>query len=189
MPAADAHSLRQAALALHALSSEDMQRVWQRLDDTQRDTLSPLLDELDSLGIPKGRQWLDEGAQVAGIQAGQGLPEQVQDDVRRLSRLGAHQALALLTTQSLDTAIAVMQMAPWPWLAEVTENWPAEQRHAVRARLAQKQAHPRKLLAQMLKLMAQEAAMQAPVTRPASTGKAANKPAWYRSVMSLFLFM
>lgn len=186
MFATDATNLRKAALALHALSAGDMQRVWQRLDQAQRDALSPLLDELTSLGIPKGRQWIDSTSDELP-QAGDAGKGAVQADRSAIWRLRADQALAVLTTQSLDTAVAVMQIAKWPWLSDVVNNWPPEQRNAVRARMDVPRAWPAKLSDQLLQSMAAQLSSMTDVAKPVNApSQRVSSRRWYHGVMSLF---
>lgn len=183
MPATDITSLRKAALALHALSERDVQRVLARLDQGKQDALKPLLSELSGLGIPKGRQWLADGEDANVAQA----PHEL------VWRLAPQVALGLLTAQSIDTAVTVMQIAPWPWLDEVVAAWPPDQRHAVRARLASPRPIGKLLADDLLGRMAgslggamSQGESPAWLASSASNQAAVKRP-WYRGVMSLFM--
>lgn len=140
MQAADSQGLRQAALALHALRSEDRARVWSRLDPDKRSSLEPLLTELSELGVPAGRPWPLKGhaPRVATRDAQAELPTLV----RQARRLEAGAALQALSTQSLDTAAAILSAQPWPWRDAVVNAWPPESRHSLSQRLQDRSASP-----------------------------------------------
>lgn len=185
MPVTDITSLRKAALTLHALPEKDVQRVLARLDERKRDALKPLLSELSGLGIPKGRQWVtdDDGGAVA--EASREL----------VWRLDPQVVLSLLMSQSIDTALTIMQITPWPWLEGVVAAWPPEQRHVVRERLTQHRAIPKRLADDLLDRMVACLNANAPSGTPsalltspssASNTSAAKRP-WYHGVMSLFM--
>lgn len=179
--------LRKAALTLHALPSADRQKVWSRLDETQRNCLSPLLEELQVLGIPQGRQWLPDDVSVPVSVRKGGAPLDVQQMRARLWRLSPDEAIVLLAGQSIDTVAAVLTVADWPWAAEVVSHWPADQRHALRIRMDVKRQWPPKLAAQLLHSFWTRLGT-APVTG-AAAGKlkvVARRP-WYRAVMSVFV--
>jgi flagellar motor switch protein FliG len=182
MPASEINTLRKAALTLHALTTKDMRKVWERLNESERMALSPLLEELSSLGIPKGRHWIDDDGGSADI-------EDSQPDPRTAIRAWrASQALAILSTQSVDTVTMVLRIEPWPWQAEVLDTWPAEQRHALRARLeaSASDVPPRltdALLRGMILAPAQERSMQG-LNKPTSSP---TNRRWYHGVASLFM--
>ncbi len=136
MQAADNLPLRQAALALHALSQDDRARVWTRLDPDRRSVLEPLLAELRELGIPAGQAWVDVDAPVAPREAD--APPDLDKLVRAARRLRADAVLQVLSTQSLDTAACVLAWAPWPWRDAVLRNWPAEHRHSLSQRVQER---------------------------------------------------
>ena len=181
----EGHPQRQAALALHALSPDDRERVWSRLDESKRTVLTPLLDELSSLGIPKGRTWIEDERSNPDADGTRSDQDDSAANRRIVWRLHANDALSLLTRQSIETAVIVMQLAPWPWLAEVVENWPPQQRHTLRARLEKQDVQlPAKLSSQLLKQMGLAAVQHA---RAQSAGTTVVKRPWYHAVMSLFM--
>lgn len=185
MPVADITSLRKAALTLHALPEKDVQRVLARLDESKRDALKPLLSELSGLGIPKGRQWVPDDDRGTAVES----PREW------VWRLDPQAVLGQLMTQSIDTALTIMQIAPWPWLEDVVALWPPEQRHVVRARLAQQRAVPKRLaddlLDRMVACLNTNVSPGAPselLTSPSSASNtSAVKRPWYHGVMSLFM--
>lgn len=183
MSSIDVNNLRKAALALHALAPHDLQRVWSRLDAGQHEALGPLLEELSSLGIPKGRKWLDPDEDDAAQQSA------LIDEVRRCRAVvwgvRAEQVLPVLTAQSLDTAVTVMRIAKWPWLDDAVEAWPPEQRHTVRQRLEQAATVPDKLADHLLQSMAQ-ALLASTGSHAMPASRRRHRP-WYHGLKSLFL--
>ncbi|MEY2839159.1 MAG: hypothetical protein RJB60_1458 [Pseudomonadota bacterium] len=125
--------LRRAALALHALNEADLHRVWARLTKNQHTLLSPLLQELVSLGIPKGHHWLKES--VLDIVPAEGEPLRDRTPRSMIRGLTADQLIDLLKGQSLDTVAAIVASEAWPWQASLLERWPVEQRHALNSRV------------------------------------------------------
>lgn len=183
MQANDITMLRKAALTLHALPAKDMRKVWERLDESERVALSPLLDELSSLGIPNGRPWVDSDGVLPDGDAAQADPRMA------IRAWGSAQALAALTTQSVDTVATVMRIESWPWQAEVLDAWPAEQRHALRTRLEAAACNvPPRLAEALLRRMALAGAQArrtaASSSRPSSSSAHRR---WYHGVMSLFM--
>lgn len=187
--------LRRAALTLHALSSDDRARVWQRLDQTRRALLDPLLVELVQLGIPQGRPWMDEHALRSSgrhlDQVDQTDPAESSESLRRqVAALEAAQVHAALLTQSSDTAAVILNSADWPWRNVVLEQWPATSRHALSGRLSDDRSDaPPALLNQLLRSLlaacAQTAgghACERQALQPAPTARRR----WHQSVASLF---
>jgi hypothetical protein len=127
-------SERKAALLLHSLPGAARQEVLSRLDGARRDALLVLLEELQGLGIPTGRAWIDLGQQ-------QGEASQRQS----IWNLDSGQAAIVLRGQSLETVAAVLGLASWPWAPELLAQWPADQR----ARLATLVESPRALPARV----------------------------------------
>jgi hypothetical protein len=185
MHAPEVANLRMAALALHALSADDLPRVWSRLDEHSRSTLGPLLDELKELGIPNGRQWL-----AADTNADAAAETRVPIDDRALRAkawcLRPQQVLSTLSMQSVDTAACVLQIAPWPWRTEVIDSYPPEQRHALRERLEAPQRVPERLADQMLQLLISACQNQPSLLAQETKARTVRRP-WYHGVMSLFM--
>lgn len=185
MPATDITALRKAALTLHALPEPDARRVLAQLDQSTQDAIRPLLSELSGLGIPKGRRWLADDEETNTEQSPREL----------VWRLTPATALRLLTAQSVDTAVTVMQIAAWPWLEEVAAAWPADQRRTVRDRLASPSVVGKllgdELLARMVCSLGDPTLQREAHASPASPSSAAKvsevKRPWYRGVMSLFM--
>lgn len=136
MQAAENLPLRQAALTLHALSQDELGRVWARLDPDKRAVLDPLLAELRELGVPAGQAWVDVDAHVAKHESE--APADLDKLVRSARRLRAETVLQVLSTQSLDTAACVLAWAPWPWRDAVLRNWSPENRHSLSQRVQER---------------------------------------------------
>ncbi len=187
MPAADAVGLRQAALALHALSPADRQRVLSRLASPEREVLKPLLAELSSLGIPTGRQWLTDDHRLAqGERAGAvERPLSIEERHRQVVNVCSWPlALQLLSAQGEATAAAVLRAASWPWHRQVVANWPPERKHLLLAKLECVQQVPAHLQAALLSRMASAvvASTGVPVVVGLSTPE--HPRPWYRRAFS-----
>lgn len=135
-PKPDQFGQRRAALALHALPEHDRQRVLLKLSPALVNTLQPLLDELNALGIPKGKPWIADDAIVPS----RALPS--HPDARKLWLLSSDQVLALLADQSLDTVAVILACTDWPWKGQVVKEWPSGARTALRDRLEKMAGHP-----------------------------------------------
>ncbi|RZK99224.1 MAG: hypothetical protein EOP36_19950 [Rubrivivax sp.] len=127
-------SERKAALLLHSLPGPARQEVLSRLDGARRDAMLGLLEELQGLGIPTGRAWVDLSQQQGGVSQRQ-----------LLWNLGSGQAAIALSGQSLETVAAVLGLASWPWGPDLLAQWPADQR----TRLASLTESPRVLPARV----------------------------------------
>lgn len=196
MSVAEDSALRRAALALHALSSHDRARVWQRLDQARRALLDPLLVELVQLGIPQGRPWVDEHARPSsGLHVDPvdqtGSTDSAESLRRQVAALPAADVHVALLTQSSDTAAVILKSADWPWRDAVLEQWPATSRHALRGRLGDDRAGVtpalldqllRSLVAACTQLAGGIDAHERQPLKPAPTGRRR----WHQSVMSLF---
>lgn len=175
MQAADSQGPRQAALALHALSPEDRARVWSRLDPDKRSSLEPLLTELSELGVPAGRPWPLKGH--APLVATRDAQAELPALVRQTRRLEAGAALRALSTQSLDTAAAILSAQPWPWREAVLSAWPPESRHSLSQRLQDRRASPAGVGAFALSVLLTELLQEAG-SLPASALAARRRQGW-----------
>lgn len=152
MQAVDSQPLRQAALALHALTSDDRGRVWARLDADKRTLLEPLLTELRDLGIPSGQAWV--GAAPQGSERDSAPPPTLDKLVREARRLRADAVLRAVSSQSLDTVACLLAWSPWPWRDAVLANWPPESRHLLSQRFQEQiQGAPESSLFVMVTLL------------------------------------
>jgi hypothetical protein len=178
--------LRRAALALHALNEVDRQRVWTRLSGAQHALLSPLLQELVSLGIPKGHQWLSDSEGV--LEAAPGVKARAHEPTAKslIWGLSADQVINLLAGQSLDTAAAIVSADAWPWKPTLLDRWPAEQRHALNERLKNPFQPSARFIEQLLRELSSRGLTRIP-TLPSELSRSgsARRPL-LSAVMSLF---
>jgi hypothetical protein len=114
-------SVKEAALAVHGLSSDDRRKVLARLTDTQRATIEPLLIELRALGVPASVARRTTAPRTRLLAAGD----------EPLMRLSPSDAAAALGTQSPATICAVLNAADWPWRADALSLLEATRRRAV----------------------------------------------------------
>lgn len=174
MPKTDQSGERRAALALHALSAHDRQRVMAKLSPSFVNALQPLLDELDALGIPKGRPWVADDAIVPSPSS----PHTA--DARKLWALAADQVLALLTDQSLDTVAVIVACTDWPWRDQVVKAWPIGSRTALHDRLERMASRSLALDHRVVQSLLADMAKHIDYLPPAA---AKHKPSWLRSVL------
>ena len=117
----DQTGLRKAALLLHSLPEAARVGALARLEDARRAVLEPLLQELQTLGVPPGHSWLD----LSDLRTESGPHQTVWN-------LTPDGAAAILGSQSLDTVAAILSLARWPWADELLSQWPADQRSQLR---------------------------------------------------------
>ena len=99
--------LRQSALALHALASQDRAWVLAALPEGQRAALQPLLAELEEIGIPRDADLL----------------QAVQPPAARQRSAGELDALArLLRREPPGVAAVFLAAEAWPWRREVLQQ-------------------------------------------------------------------
>lgn len=137
MQAVDSQHLRQAALALHALTADNRGRVWARLDADKRAALEPLLTELHDLGIPSGQAWVGVSPQAAEEREIK-TPPTLDKLVRDARRLRADAVLRVLSSQSLDTVACLLAWSTWPWRDAVLGNWSPESRRLLSQRFQER---------------------------------------------------
>lgn len=163
---------RKAALLLHSLPGPARQEVLARLDDARRDTLIPLLDELQTLGIPTGHAWVDLSSQ-----AGEAGPHQA------VWNLGSGQAAAHLAGQSLETVAAVLGLASWPWAAELLNQWPAEHRRQLKNLAVSPRTLPSPLAESLLLSLADKARRAGAVPSVPLVAKRTVRPSWLQRAL------
>jgi len=112
MTPADPHPapLRSAALLLHAMPQDDRAWMMAALPNGQRDSLAPLLDELESLGIPGDPGLIEE---LATSEEGIAVPAP-----RWPQQLDAGEVVVLcdvLAGEPLGLSRFLLAMQSWSW--------------------------------------------------------------------------
>lgn len=85
--------VRRAALYIHGVSEQDQRWLLERLSDAERRVLTPLLEELSRLGIPK------EGFEISG--------EVLSDEAHKVDRKGIDTGTLNLSAAGIDRAIVI----------------------------------------------------------------------------------
>lgn len=122
-------SLHQSALLLHAMTASDRDWLLARLDQSDRERLQVLLDELESLGIPADESILHQALASVHGEDGHDADQQRQTPVfdhtdsdavmERMLTAGPEQLAAVLKAEP-DLLIArFLGTHPWPWREEV----------------------------------------------------------------------
>lgn len=107
----------QSALLLHAMADSDRHWLLQRLDQTERQRLQTLLDELTALGIPSDEKILKQSLDCAG---GGNSDAARHDTALRRLLLAAPESLAMLLKAEPDGLIArLLPVHDWPWRDEL----------------------------------------------------------------------
>ncbi len=128
MDAAEART-RRAALALHALATDDRARVLAMLADAQRQRVEPMLSELQELGIPAGIAPSPPESANAGAAC-----------VQRLSALTVEQVAPALAALAPATVTALLRVHDWPWADALPRGAPGAHRFPAAAHV---EASPR----------------------------------------------
>lgn len=121
---------RKAALLVHALPTSARDAVLAQLSEPQRLRLQGLLDELQVMNVPAGRDWLRYIEDVPPVEG------QDAEVVRALQLAGASRMAQVFEQQPPEVVAAVVGAAAWRWRTEALEALPAQQRIAVNALLA-----------------------------------------------------
>ncbi|WP_284620588.1 hypothetical protein [Aquabacterium humicola] len=121
-----------AALALHAASADDRAWVLTQLAAGQREPLQALLDELESLGIP--RETLQGAPAAAPAAAADGHEAAAaQTPIERLRRASAASMHAVLGGEPAGLTAAVLSLGPFAWRDECLALLPLQLRTAIEA--------------------------------------------------------
>jgi len=113
---------REAALLLHGLPDEARRGVLARLSDDERGRVTPLLEELASLGIPRRPHRV-----VPGVADGPQGPRDAVD------RLAPGHVLYAVRSCSDATLSLLLDAGPWSWQEALLAGLPADRRVAVQA--------------------------------------------------------
>ena len=107
--------LREAALALHALESDDRAWLFERLTPAQQRAVAPLLTELAELGIPADARLVDEALRHSARST-------TRSAQQRIVALEASQAAQLLRGEPASFVACVLGLAAWPWMRAYVEG-------------------------------------------------------------------
>lgn len=133
IPADTQPAARRAALAVHALGPQDRAWLLGQLPLAQRERLVPLLEELQTLGIPPRRDLLDEAvlrseSSRAAVHAtssdAPSAPPRVGYAQQRaaLGRVDASAVAKLLQNEPPGLIAQLLEVQAWPWRQPVLEQ-------------------------------------------------------------------
>lgn len=151
--------VRRAALYIHGVSEQDQRWLLERLSDAERRVLTPLLEELSQLGIPK------EGFEISGdVLSGKALQVERKDSEVRppsISVSGVDRSFVVAEVSETDqilfleeTSVSILRRAledepiellacildfhPWKWRLIFVDHFDANRRFQLRERLDNK---------------------------------------------------
>lgn len=137
---------RRAALLLHSIPPKARALALAKLPIQKQQRMTALLDELQSLGIPSGRQWVDE------------CRTESASALVRVNRLPVHVVVKALAHQSTATIQLLLASHGWAWRDGVAQHFGldqiAEQSTVVAAQLL-KQVFIEQLLSSAIDIEAQ----------------------------------
>jgi hypothetical protein len=107
---------RSAALVLHGMSPADRAWALAELSVEERNVLLPLIDELQSLGVPADPAWAASALDTAVAASS---PEQLDSARRRVAAALPQQVASILEAEPVDLVRRLTAMAAWPWRGEV----------------------------------------------------------------------
>jgi len=139
--------LREAALALHALGSDDRAWLIERLTPAQQRAVAPLLAELAELGIPADARLVDEALH-------QSARSNTSDAQQRIAALDAAQVAGLLRGEPASFVACVLGLAAWPWARGYVERLEATARRQLEDALHEAPAATAPLRAWLLETLA-----------------------------------
>lgn len=157
-------STRHAALLLHALSEADRAWLWERLSDSQRNALQPLLLELGELGIARDPALV---RQVLARAPGAAVREALSP-IDELDRLPAVRVAALLAQEPRAFVLQLISLRQWRWGDEIVRSMalPAVDRPGA-ASGERFVWHAAKLIVERARVVSAQDAPQADRARPA----------------------
>lgn len=133
--------VRRTALLLHTLAPSDREFMLARFESDQRAALNCLLEDLNSLGIPRHRTLLEETLSAVAASRLSGSPENLTAVLQTSSAADIARALE---SESPELIARLLQCAAWRWSEELLENLEPLRRRQVQSCLHDvKQVSPR----------------------------------------------
>ena len=121
--------MRRAALLLHSMSTDDREWLLEQLSPPERSRLSPLLAELQSLGMPTDPTLVSEALSTAKSDSPQ--------------HTLAHSAMVQALLREPDHLIVtLLRCGPWAWQAALFASCTPARRRAIEAALQAATADP-----------------------------------------------
>ncbi|QNB08836.1 hypothetical protein G5S34_20135 [Herbaspirillum frisingense] len=167
----EAMGVRRAALLLHTLAPADRVDMLAQFDAGQRTMLGKLLDELNTLGIPRDRDLLEQTMASLAVDGGDG--ENGDTDaaglVASLQSASAQDLLRVLADESVELTARLLACAKWRWAADFMAGLDPFKRRQVQALLhdtAPSSPHFNKALLRVVGEALREASQRAPAPRP-----------------------
>ncbi len=118
--------MRQAALALHGLTSTDREWMLARLPVERSTQLQELLDELQDIGISTDPQLIRNALVNDQTSAGQG-----KSDLRGMA-LSPDQAYAILGNEPNSLIAMILGGAEWPWREDFLSKFTPDRARQIR---------------------------------------------------------
>lgn len=163
--AVDAHTAcppgsnrRAAALLLHGMAEADRAWAWSRLDDAERAVLSPLLDELRDMRIPRDGDLLRQATATAAA-VSPGLQAAAR---QRIAAAQPAELVQVLGQEPSGLVRRLLSLGPWPWSEAVQTALRARRGDVFEAASDADQAPGDALAAALLERVAQRLAPAVP---------------------------
>lgn len=178
--ASDSHK---AALLLHALGESDRAWMLGELPPPQQRQLQLLLNELETLGIPVDREFVQKV--IATSAAGATQSKSVTDALENADPL----ALArVLSAEPAELIAGLIALRTWPWKERLLSELKDGKRNAVLARLAQTEvsAKPplvRQIDRQLMDLLVERLASMPPAEPASERWPFASRRPWWRRLL------
>lgn len=126
---ASSPDMRRAALLLHSMPADDREWLLEQLSPRERSRLSPLLAELQSLGMPTDPTLVSEALSTAESDSPQNTL--------------AHSAMVQALLREPDHLIVtLLRCGPWAWQAALFASCTPARRRAIEAALQASTAEP-----------------------------------------------
>lgn len=167
----DAMGARRTALLLHTLAPADRVDMLAQFDAGQRTMLGKLLDELNTLGIPRDRDLLEQTMASLAVDGDDGANGDADTAglVASLQSASAPDLLRLLADESAELTAGLLACAKWRWAADFLAGLDPFKRRQVQALLHDAvpySAHLNEALLRVVGEALREASLRVPASRP-----------------------